>query len=443
MKKKSQLRADALAIFQAALESVDSARVVNQHLQLEKGSLTVGGKSYILDEFENIYVIGAGKASAAMAQAVENRLSGRITSGLINVKYGHSRPLKTIAVQEAGHPVPDRAGMNGSEQIMRLLEGTSKNDLVIVLISGGGSALLPLPAEGLELEDIQKTTQVLLEVGANIDEINTIRKHISRVKGGWLAKQAYPAAVVSLILSDVIGDHLESIASGPTAPDSSTFSDCLAVVEKFGIQRRIPRRVFDFIALGLKGKKEETVKPEDPVFQRVQNVIVGSNIQAVRAARKKALNLGYNSLILSSAIEGETREVAKVFAAVAKEIISSANPLSSPACLISGGETTVTIRGRGLGGRNQEFVLASAIAIDGLDNIVILSCGTDGTDGPTDAAGAIADGRTLERARNRGLKADEFLSDNDSYHFFQALDDLILTGPTFTNVMDIRLILVK
>ena len=439
---KQNLRADALAIFQAGLCSVDSFSAVQKHLSLEKEILTVNGKTYPLSDYDNIYVLGTGKATAAMAQAVEEVLSERITAGFITVKYGHTRPLKYIKVHEAGHPIPDAAGLEGSEQIIRLLQSAGEKDLIIFIISGGGSALLPSPVPGLTLRDIQETTQILLEVGANIDEMNIIRKHLSRLKGGRLAKLAYPASLIALILSDVVGDHLGSIASGPTAPDESTYHNCLQIIDKFAINEKIPKPVLDFFVSGQNGKEDETLKSGDPVFQRVQNVIIGNNIQAVIEAKQKAETLGYNSLILSSSMEGEAKEVAKIHASIAKEIIHTNNPLPPPACVISGGETTVTIRGKGMGGRNQEFALAAAVEIDGLDNTVILSCGTDGTDGPTDAAGAVVDGQTLKRAKQKQMDAEKYLLDNNSYHFFKALDDLVITGPTFTNVMDIRLILV-
>jgi glycerate 2-kinase len=437
------MRSDALEIFQAGLRAANPVDAVERNFQKKNETLVVKNRTYSLDSFSNIYVIGAGKASAAMAHAVEKVLKDRITAGWINVKYGYSRPLDRITVHEAGHPVPDKSGLEGSLRISARLKTTRENDLVIVLLSGGGSALLPCPADGLSLEDKQQTTQILLETGADINEINSIRKHLSCIKGGHLAQQAFPATVVTLILSDVIRDRLSTIASGPTAPDESTFLDCRRIVSKYGIENRIPLPVLKFLESGLKGEKEETLKAEDPVFKHVHNVIVGNNFLAVEAARTKAEDLGYNSLILSSGIEGETREIAKMHASIAEEIIRTGNPTRRPACLVSGGETTVKVIGNGLGGRNQEFVLASAIALSGLEDVVVLSCGTDGTDGPTDAAGAIADGQTEIRAQDRGMNARDYLSNNDSYHFFHALDDLILTGPTLTNVMDIRILLVK
>ena len=377
-----------------------------------------------------------------MARPVEEILGNHLISGVINVKYGHARPLRRIEVNEAGHPVPDEAGLLGAEKVKGVLGLTGESDLVVFLLSGGGSALLPSPAPGLTLDDKQRLTQLLLESGADIREINSIRKHISAVKGGQLARLAFPSTLVSLILSDVIGDRLDSIASGPTVPDGTTFADCLQILEKYDLTRKIPTAVLDHLEKGARGEIEETPKAGDPAFARTQNLIVGSNIQALLAAEEKAKALGYNCYVLSSSIEGETREIARMHAALAQEVLASGHPVRRPACLISGGETTVTIRGSGLGGRNQEFALAAAVALDGLTDVVVLSGGTDGTDGPTDAAGAIADGATVGRARTLGLEATDYLRENDSYHFFEPLGDLLMTGPTLTNVMDLRVVLV-
>jgi hydroxypyruvate reductase len=313
---------------------------------------------------------------------------------------------------------------------------------VICLISGGASALLPAPAPPITLEEKQQVTRLLLACGATIHEINAVRKHISEVKGGQLARLAYPARVLSLLLSDVIGDPLDVIGSGPTAPDASTFADALAVLDKYGLRERVPAPVRERLERGAAGEIPETPKADDPVFQRTQNLIVGNNRTAVDAAAKIARVFGFRPLVLSTMIEGETREVARVHAAIVREILASGRPARPPVCLISGGETTVTLRGNGLGGRNQEFVLAAAIELAGLPDVVVLSGGTDGTDGPTDAAGAIADGATLARAERIGLDARRMLAENDSYHFFEPLGDLIKTGPTNTNVMDLRLLLV-
>jgi len=437
-----KLRKDSLAIFHAGIKAVDPVIAVKQHFRVEDGILSVENQTYDLTNYDGVYVIGAGKASAAMAQPLEDTLGDRIKESAVNVKYEHAVPLKIIRVNEAGHPIPDEAGLKGTKQIIQLLQQTGEKDLVVCLISGGGSALLPFPAEGLTLENKQQVTKLLLEVGATIHEINAVRKHISQVKGGQLARLAYPSTLVSLILSDVIGDKLDSIASGPTAPDSSTFSDCLHILDKYDIGKKIPAAVLEHLERGARGEIEETPKADDPAFKKTQNAIIGSNILAVKAAMQKAQELKYHSLIHSSFVEGEAKEAARVHAALAKEILSSGSPVPRPACVISGGETTVTIRGKGLGGRNQEFVLAAAIDIDGLEDVVILSGGTDGTDGPTDAAGALADGETVRRATELGLDAEYHLQENDSYNFFKPLGDLLITGPTYTNVMDLQLVIV-
>jgi hydroxypyruvate reductase len=387
---------------------------------------------------QNIYVVGAGKAGASMAKAAERVLGRRITAGLVNVKDGHVAKLRRIELNECGHPVPDERGVAGAARIAGIAAAAGKDDLVLCLISGGGSALLPWPAEGITLEEKQSVTKLLLACGANIHEINSVRKHISRIKGGQLARLASPATVESLLLSDVIGDDLDVIGSGPTAPDSSTFASAVAILEKFGILGRVPAPVRDRLQRGVRGEIEETPKPGDAIFSRVRNIVVGSAALALDAAARKAKELGYRPLVLASRIQGETREIARMHAAIAAEVVRDARPVRPPACIITGGETTVTIKGEGLGGRNQEFVLAAAIDIAGLPDTVAFSAGTDGSDGPTDAAGAIADGATLRR----GPDARAYLDRNDSYHYFEKLRDLVITGPTNTNVMDVRLMLI-
>lgn len=440
---RERLRKDAVSIFEAGVRAVEPENAVKRHLMLKNGVLQVNGSRYELSGFENIYVIGMGKAAAPMARAVEDILGDRITAGIINVKYGHTAALKKVKINEAAHPLPDEAGLEGAREIAALLGITGERDLVVFLISGGGSALLPLPAEGLTLEDKQNLTQSLLECGATIHEINVLRKHVSRVKGGRLARLACPSTLISLILSDVSGDDLDSIASGPTVPDRSTFGDCLEIIGKYGLEGKLSAGLVNYIERGEKGEAEETPKPGDPAFERTEKVIVGSNIAAALAAKERASELGYNSLILSTSIGGETAGAAKLHAAIAREVVSSGNPVDAPACIVSGGETTVTIRGKGKGGRNQEFALAAAVDIDGLENVLVMSGGTDGTDGPTDAAGAIADGTTIERARKLGLDTNRHLGENDSYNFFKPLGDLLMTGPTNTNVMDLRVVLVS
>ncbi len=437
-----ELRKAAQRIFEAAVRAVDPGEAIRRHLVREGVRLHVGLQTLDLAGVRRIVVVGCGKAAAPMAAAVEEVLVDRISRGVVVAKYGHLHPTRLIRVHEAGHPVPDDAGITGARAILDQVRSLGPEDLVLVLISGGGSALTPAPVEGITLAEKQALTKVLLACGADIREMNTLRKHISRLKGGQLARAAQPARVASLILSDIVGDPLDAIASGPTVPDPTTYADALGILDKYRIRGEVPGTIRSRLEAGARGELPETPKPDDPLFSRVQNLIVGSNIQALEAARSEAHALGLTPMILSSSVEGETREIARMHAALAREMRTSGNPLKPPACLISGGETTVTLRGSGKGGRNQEFVLAAALDFAGLPDTVILSAGTDGTDGPTDAAGAIADGETCTRALALGLNPRAALDGNDAYPFFQRLGDLILTGPTNTNVMDVRLVLV-
>lgn len=424
------VRRHALQIFRAALAAADPYAAVLRHLRFDGRTLIAGRHRYRMADFDRVQVIGAGKASAAMARAVESLLGRRIAGGVINVPDGtlsHTGArLRRIDLNPAGHPIPDERGHRGALRMLEIARDAGPRDLLICVISGGASALLPAPIAGTSLAAKQEITQRLLLSGAGIHEMNAVRKHLSAIKGGRLAACAFPARALGLILSDVIGDDLDVIGSGPTVGDPSTIAQAESVLRKYDL----PPVSF-----------EETPKPGDPPLARVQNLIVGSNRLAMDAAASKAKELGYRTLVLSSRVEGETREAARMHAAIVKEILSAGRPVKRPACLLSGGETTVTVRGKGLGGRNQEFVLASAIALEGAA-ATILSAGTDGLDGPTDAAGAIADERTMARARELNLDALEFLENNDSYHFFEKLDALIKTGPTGTNVMDVRVLLV-
>ncbi len=446
-RERGALEAEALAIFRAGLAAVDPGEAVRRHLFRRGGRVVVlRGGDELTFEAARVLVVGAGKASARMCQAVEERLGDLVAGGLVIVKTGHSVPTARVEVVEADHPVPDERGLRGARRLIELVSRAGRGTLVLALISGGGSALLPLPAPGITLGEKQRTTDLLLAAGADIGEMNAVRKHISSIKGGGLARAAHPAPVVSLILSDVVGDRLDVIASGPTVPDPSTYADALAVLERYDLMSRAPASVrarFD-AAVGGGGSEEvaETPKLGDPLFARCANVLVGTNSAALSACVEAARRRGRNPLLLSSVIEGETRDVARMHAAIAREVRRSGNPVAPPACIVSGGETTVTLRGDGLGGRNQEFALAAALDIGGEDGVAILSAGTDGTDGPTDAAGAMAYGDTLARGRAAGLEARDFLVRNDAYRFFDPLGDLIRTGPTHTNVMDIHLILV-
>jgi glycerate 2-kinase len=444
VKVERKLRRQAFSIFRAALAAADPGAAIRRHVRLRDGVLVAGRTRYPLRAIRKIHVVGAGKAGAAMAQAIEKLgvPAAHRGASLVNVKDGHTgkpaRSARWIALNQCSHPVPDERGVRGAQRIAEIGDGAGPDDLVICLVSGGASALLPLPAPPVTLAEKQEATRLLLASGADIHEINAVRKHISLIKGGQLARMAYPARVLSLILSDVIGDDLDVIGSGLTAPDASTFSSANAVLEKYDLLARVPSSVAERLAAGMRGEIRETPKTGDPAFARTQNLIVGSNGLAVEAAAAHARELGFRTMILSTTVEGETRDVARMHAAIAREIAHHGRPLAPPACVISGGETTVTLRGRGLGGRNQEFVLAAAIDIAGLERTVILSGGTDGTDGPTDGAGAIADGQTLAR----GPEARESLAANDSYHYFEKLNDLLITGPTNTNVMDVHIVLV-
>jgi len=433
---------NAVEIFRAGLQAVAPGPAIHRFCQLEGEMLTVDNQEYDLREFEKIFVLGAGKAGASMAKAIEEILGDRISEGIITVKYDHLEKLQKVKIQEAGHPVPDQNGLNGAKAVYQLASLADEKTLVICLISGGGSALMVLPADDITLENKQETTRILLASGATIHEINTVRKHLSAIKGGGLARAVYPATLITLILSDVVGDNLDSIASGPCVPDPGSFADCKAIFARYSIEDQIPAPVLCRINSGVASTIAETPKAGEPFFDKTQNVIIGNNFKALVKAKEKADQLGYNSLLLSSMIEGETRDVAANHIAIAREIQLHGCPLPQPACLLSGGETTVRIKGTGKGGRNQEFVLAAALKLTGMKHITVLSGGTDGTDGPTDAAGAFADETTLQRAREINADPQEYLDNNDSYHFFDRLDDLFKTGPTNTNVMDLRIILI-
>ncbi len=434
-----EARQIAWQMIQAALAAVNPAAAVknffNSHPELVSQIKSTSGR---------IIVVGAGKASAPMAAAVAEIFGDKIAAGLVIVKYGYTTasPVPSaIRIVEAGHPVPDEAGWLAAQEIAHLLRDATEDDTVLCLISGGGSALLTLPAESLTLGDLQATTGALLAAGVTINGVNTIRKHLSAVKGGQLARLASPATVYALILSDVVGDPLEVIASGPTVPDPTTFADAWGIIEQFQLQNALPATVIKRLQAGRAGAVPDTSKPGDPLFERVYNIVIGNNRLAAEAAVRKAHGAGFTAQLLTTFIEGEAREVGRVIAALAKGLARDESPLARPACLVLGGETTVTLRGKGQGGRNQEMALAAALALTGWPNLLITCLGTDGSDGPTDAAGAFADGQTVARAQAIGLAPVEYLSRNDAYNFFAALGDLIITGPTNTNVNDLIFIL--
>ncbi|MCB0191420.1 MAG: glycerate kinase [Anaerolineae bacterium] len=433
-------RKAAWQIIHRALEAVDPAKAVHNYFN---SNPDVGDS--IKSTPGRIFVVGAGKAGTPMAAAASEIFGSKIEAGQMIVKYGHTGGQADVSdkivISEAGHPVPDQAGFSAAQAMSKMLSQTREDDVVLCLISGGGSALLTLPADGLSLTDLQDTTQALLSAGATINQINTIRKHLSAVKGGGLARLAAPAQVYALILSDVVGDPLEVIASGPTVPDPSTFADAWAIVEQYGLESTLPDPVVQRLQAGLNGDIADTPDHHDPIFNRVTNIIIGSNRIAAQAAVKAAQEEGFTAQLLTTFVEGEAREVARVMAGLAKGIAREEG-FVRPTCLVLGGETTVTIRGDGKGGRNQEMALAAAIALQGWPNTLIVCLGTDGNDGPTDAAGAFADGTTVDRAAEITLSAVESLNRNDAYNFFNALDDLIMTGPTNTNVNDLTFILV-
>lgn len=432
----------ALKSLESALNAVDPAQIIKSKLSLKNSILKVNSYSFDLNKFKNVYVVGGGKASGSMAEALEHILGKYVTIGLVNVPHGSKHQTKIIELHESSHPIPEESGVEGTRRMLEIAEQAEEDDLVICLISGGGSSLMPLPRGEISIEDKRQVTEVLLKCGATINEINTVRKHISSFKGGWLAKKAHPATILNLILSDVVGDPLDFIASGPTVPDSTTFSDAVNVLGKHNLWDKIPVSVKIVLSDGEKGLIPETPKADDAAFKKVYSFVVGNNRSATLAARKSVKSAGLNTFILTSVLEGEARQVGVMLASVAREIIASENPVPKPAGVVAGGETTVTVTGEGLGGRNQEIALAAAIKLKGLDGVVVASLSTDGVDGPTDAAGAIADGRALARAAEMGLNPERFLAENDSYDFFSRLNDLIFTGPTGTNVNDVSVVVV-
>ncbi len=444
MKQRSAL----LDIFIAALAAADPCRSVAKALMLTDYKLHAAGSMYDLGSFRRVILVGAGKAAASMAHSVEDILGDVLDQGIVIVKYGHAGTLRRVEQVEAGHPIPDEAGVEGTKRILDMVHQADEKTLVICLLSGGGSALLVAPQRGITLNDKQRTTDLLLKAGANIHELNAVRKHLSAVKGGRLARTALPASMLTLILSDVLGDRLDVIASGPTAPDASTFSDAALVIEKYGLRTSLPSQVAAFIERGIAGQEAETAKSGDACFLKTRNVIVGGIVQALAAAREKAKALDCAPEIVSADIQGEARDAAHTLAQAALRVRNSLRT-GERRCLLFGGETTVTVRGTGKGGRNQELALAFAREIAGIKGITLLSAGTDGTDGPTDAAGAVVDGNTAVRAREAGVHPEAYLGDNDSYTFFSKLDSLtgeshhLITGPTGTNVMDLQIILIE
>ncbi len=446
----------ALRTLEGALNAVDPKGIIRSTIHLSQNRLRVQDEEFNLQSFRKIFVVGGGKASGKMAEALAEILGSRISTGIVNVPYhevgtepatetgssGLTSLTGSIKLQQASHPIPDEAGLKGAREILELASKASKDDLIICLISGGGSSLMPLPRGKVSLNDKRLITESLLRSGATIDEINTVRKHVSDFKGGMLAKAAYPATIINLILSDVIGDPLDFIASGPTVPDSTTFGDAVEIVKRYKLWGKLPASARTVLTEGMLRRIPETPKKGDKVFRKVHNFIIGNNRVASLAACRSLQDQQFSSLLATSYLEGEARHVGTVLGAITREIVQSGNPLRRPCGIVAGGETTVTVTGDGNGGRSQELVLSAALKISGLKGVVVASLSTDGIDGPTSAAGALADGDTVSRALEQRLDARSHLANNDSYNFFLGMHDLLLTGPTATNVNDIAVIVV-
>ena len=423
------------------LDAVDARKAVGRAISRNGEELVIGRRRYDLRRYDRVVVLGAGKATASMAQAVEQRLGSRLQGGFVVVKHGHVVPTKRIVVAEASHPVPDRFGLQAAARLSAMAAELGRRDLLIVLLSGGASSLLPAPVAGITLADKQRTTQKLLRCGANIGDINIVRKHLSRIKGGRLAELT-KATVVTVILSDVLGDDLSAIASGPTAPDPTTYRDAVAILKRYRIWQAVPQRVRRHLDRGCQGLVSETPKPGSPLFRRVHHHIVGNNAAAVAAVARAAREAGLRTLVHRSALTGEAGEEGQRFGALAKNIVREGTPLQRPCCVVAGGETTVTVTGNGTGGRAQEFAAAAALEIADLAKVWVVAIGTDGTDGPTDAAGAVIDGHTVARAKRLSVDLKGALKRHNTYPALKKLHQLILTGPTGTNVNDLYLLLV-
>ena len=428
-------------IFLAGVAGVLPDQLIRSQVKLVNNILSVAGHTYDLTSIKNIYVIGAGKASALMAKEIEFLLGERITKGHIVVKYGHGCDLKFITITEAGHPLPDANGVAAAGQILEMAQSADEHDLVICLISGGASSLLADFPEGAGLEDLQLANELLVKSGAGIKEINTVRKHLSHIKGGQLARAIYPAKAVSLILSDVVGDPLEVIASGPTSYDNSTFADAYAVVQEYQLGNKFPKTMMRHLQDGIAGWLPETPKAGDKVFDNIKNLIIGSNGMALTAAAAKAQALGFTTYVITDALEEDYTEVAEFILTTIENFRNYKK--EQPLCLLFGGEPTVKVTGSGLGGRNQHLALYCALQLQGTKGITLLCAGTDGSDGPTDAAGAVVDGETAAKARAAGIDLQQYLNNADSYHFFKQAGGHIITGSTKTNVMDMMVVLIE
>ncbi len=424
-------------IFYTALSAVHPAKLVPEFLRIDDEKMIIGDHQYLAGHFRNIFVGGAGKASGAMAAAVEKLLGNRITDGIIAVKKGHAVPLEFIRTIEAGHPLPDYNSVHAASQLLQLIKKAGGKDLFLFLLSGGASSLITDLPEGIELRELDKTFQLLVNSGASIQEMNTVRKHLSGIKGGQLIQHSNSATVISFILSDVIGNDLAVIGSGPTVGDPSSFEDAAAVLHKYELTERVSVSINNHIKKGIQGSITETPNPGNPLFALTSNYIIGDQAIALKAAAAEALNLGYQPHILTDFMSGDTEQAALQWV---KEIEKYKS--SGKYCLIGGGETTVQVTGNGKGGRNQHFALAAAILLQDRPGIILLAAGTDGTDGPTDAAGAVVTGESYAQALTLELSPENYLKNHDSYHFFMLAGGLLKTGPTQTNVMDLVITLI-